>query len=239
MGPHLSSHTDGASLDQLILHGVLTHGDSVAPGTECNKRRAPYIEMVSAGNEGPDFPSHASVNFDHDEDVAVGLILTEGDEVEGSHGDICAVDKRRPHVDFVVTLIRRRDGCPVGDLLVLVADIGVKTVVVDSDPVVAIAGSERNLEVGGEEVGNGGVEGVNGDVLKDEGRLGRTENCPYYEYNDEHCEQEDEDPREYPTVDLPSLILVVLAHFLRHGGGWSLRPGMNGGEREERSDGKS
>lgn len=223
-GRHLSSDTHGASLDQLILHGVLTHDNPVTPGAESDKRRAPYVDVVTAGNEGPDFPSHASVNFDDDEDVAVGLILTQGDEVEGSHGHVCTVDEWRPDVDLVVTLIRGRDRCAVGNLLVLVADVGVKTVVVDPDLVVGIPGRERDLEVGGEKVRDGGVEGVNGDVLEDEGGLGRTENCPDYEYGDENYEQEDEDPREYSAEDLPALILVVVTHFYILGvGHWSRR----------------
>ena len=64
-----------------------------------------------------------------------------------------------------MALVRRRDGRTVGDLLVAVVDIGVEPVVIDSDVVVGIAGGESDLEVGGEEVGDGGIEGIEGDVF--------------------------------------------------------------------------
>lgn len=73
------------------------------------------------------------------------------------------------------------------------------------------------MEIGGEEVRDGGVEGVNGDVLENEGRLGGTENCPYDENNEEDDEEEDQNAGEKPPEDFSSLAFVVVALFYRHG----------------------
>ena len=54
------------------------------------------------------------------------------------------------------------------DLLVVVNGIDIEPVVVDADLVVWVARREGDLEAGGEEVGGGDVEGVNGGVLEDE-----------------------------------------------------------------------
>lgn len=59
----------------------------------------------------------------------------------------------------------------VGDLLAVVGGVGVEAVVVDAELVVGVAGVDGDLEVDGEEAGDGGVEGVDGDVLEDEAGL--------------------------------------------------------------------
>ena len=116
-----------------------------------------------------------------------------------------------------MALVRRRDGCTVGDLLVAVGDVGVQPVVVDSDIVVGIAGGESDLDVGGEEVGDGGVEGIEGDVLEDEGRFGWPENGPDYENDEEDDEEEDEGAGEDEAEDFVTLAFVVVTNLLRHG----------------------
>lgn len=118
-----------------------------------------------------------------------------------------------------MALVRGGDGGTVGDLLVLVGDVGVEAVVVDSDVVVGVAGGEGHLEVGREEVGDGGVEGVDGDVLEDEGGLGGAEDGPDYENGDEDYEEEDDDAPEDSPEYLPPPVLVVVTHFFRHGDG--------------------
>lgn len=104
--------------------------------------------MVTARDEGADLPTDPTVNLDGDEDVAVGLILREADEVKGSNRDVSSVNKRRPNVELLVSLIRRRYGGSVSDLLAPVSDVGVESVVVDSDVVVWVTRGKRDLEVG-------------------------------------------------------------------------------------------
>lgn len=105
----VTSNPDGAALNQLILNGVLAKGNPGALGAKSYESRAPYIEVVVTRDEGTNFPSYLTVNLNEDEDVAVGLVLTEANEVVGCDGDISAVDKRGPHILFLVTLVRGWD----------------------------------------------------------------------------------------------------------------------------------
>ena len=105
----MTSNPDGAALNQLILNGVIAKGNPVALGAKGYESRAPYIEVVVSRDEGTNFPSYLTVNLNEDEDVAVGLVLTEANEVVGCDGDISAVDKRGPHILFLVTLVRGWD----------------------------------------------------------------------------------------------------------------------------------
>lgn len=127
--------------------------------------------MVTAGDEGADFPPDSAVGLERDHDDAVSLVLHKGDGVKRRDGDLVAVDKRRPDVDVLVALVGLRDSGPVRDLLVVVNGEDVEAVVVDSDLVVGVSGGDCDLEVGSEEVWDGGVEGVDGDVLEDEAGL--------------------------------------------------------------------
>lgn len=200
----------------MILNGVPFHGGCRAPGPPADVSGAPDVNMITARNEGPDLPSDPSIDLDGDQNVAVGLVLTQSDEVVGSDGDVVAVDEGGPDVDLLVTLIRGRDGGAIGDLLVAIVDVGVETVVVDSDPFVGVAGQDGHLEIYGQEVGHAGIEGVHGDVLQDEGWLGRPQGRPDDENRQQNYEQEYKNPHKDSSVYFPATPLVVLTHFNRH-----------------------
>jgi len=209
-------NADGAPLDDLELHGVFSDGDAVAAGAEGDEGGAADVEVVVAGDEGADLPADLAVGFDGDEDGTLRLVLAEAEEVEGRDGDVGAVDEGRPNVDIFVALVDGRDGGAVGDLLAPVSDVGFEAVVVDSDVVVRVARDKRDLEIGGEEVGDGGVEGVNGDVLESEGGFGGSEDGPYEKNSEQDKEEEHHYAPEDLAEDLPLLALVVLALLLRH-----------------------
>lgn len=213
----MSLNADGASLDDLELDGVFADDDAVAAGAEGDEGGAADVEVVAAGDEGADLPADPAVSSDGDEDGTRSLVLAEALEVEGCDGDVGAVDKGRPNVDLFVALIGGRDGGAEGDLLALVSDVGFEAVVVDSDVVVRVAGDERDLETGCQEVGDGGVEGVNGDVLKSEGRFGGSEDCPYEKNSEQDKEEEDDYAPEDSLESPPLLSLVVVALLHRHG----------------------
>lgn len=174
--------------------------------------------MVSAGDEGTHLPADAAVELDDEQDGSRGLVLAEGDGVEGRDGDVGAVDEWRPDVDLLVALVRRRDGRTEGDLLAPVAGVHEEPVVVDPDLVVRVPGRHGDLEVGGEDVGDRGVEGVDGDVLEDEPGLRRLKYCPDDEDGHQHDEQEDQQPGEDPPEYYSPLLPVVAAVLgRRHG----------------------
>lgn len=129
--------------------------------------------MILPCNKRPNFPPHFTVTTDDQRNSAVILIAAKTNGVERSDGNRGPVDKRRPYVDFFVSLIRRRDRCSESDLLAMVSSVDVKAVVVDADLVVRVPGRESDLEVGAEEVRwiAGDVEGVDGGVLEDENWL--------------------------------------------------------------------
>ncbi|PON97416.1 hypothetical protein TorRG33x02_068830 [Trema orientale] len=127
--------------------------------------------MVTARDEGAHLPTHPAVDIEVEEDGAVTLVLGQREGVERGDGDEVAVNKRRPDVDVLVALVGGRDSGAVGDLLVVVDREDVEPVVVDPDLVVRVARGDGDLEVGGQEVGDGGVEGVDGDVLEYESGL--------------------------------------------------------------------
>lgn len=149
--------------------------------------------MVPTADEGRDLPPYASIDLDEDADRSSGLVLAEGEGVVRRDGDVTAVYDRRPDVGILVALVVRRDPRTKGDLLVPVDGVDVEAVVVDAEVFVGVVCSDSDLEVGGEEVRDGGVEVVDGDVLKDELRLLRAENCPHEEDGDKEDEVEDEE----------------------------------------------
>lgn len=134
--------------------------------------------MVPAGDKRSDLPPHAAVNFNGDQNGAGGLILAERGGIVRRDRYGSSVNKRRPNVDLVVALISRRNLRPERDLLIVVGGVGIEFVVINADFVVGIAGGDCDLEIGGEEIGDGGVEGVNGDVLEDESGLSGPEDGP-------------------------------------------------------------
>ncbi|GLT47698.1 hypothetical protein SLA2020_213710 [Shorea laevis] len=134
------------------------------------------MQMVPAGGNGPDLPPHEPISLDQQRHAAGVLFLIQQDGVVGSDGYGGAADKRRPDIGFVLALVHRRDSSTEGNLLVVVGGVNVELVVVDADLVVGVAGGDGDLEIGGEEVGSSrGVEGVDSDVLEDEGGLTRVE----------------------------------------------------------------
>ena len=98
------------------------------------------------------------------------MIVVKTNGVKRSDGNGGSKDKRRPDVNFFVSLVRRRERWSESDLLAPVSGVDVKMVVVNSNLVVRVPGRESDLEVGGEEVRwiAGDVEGVDGGVLEDE-----------------------------------------------------------------------
>ena len=163
--------TNTTTLSIRILNGVISDNN---PGSsfisEVNKRLTPHIKMILPCDERPNLPPHSAVSTNIQPNGAVFLIAVKTNAGKRSDGDGGSVDKRRPDVDFFVSLVRRRDRCSVSDLLVLVSSVDLKTVVVNADLVVRVPGRESDLEVGGEEVRwiTGDVEGVDGGVLEDE-----------------------------------------------------------------------
>lgn len=109
-------------------------------------------------------------------------------------------------------LVCRWDCRTEGDLLVPVGRVDVEPIVVDSDLVVWVPRRYGDLEVGGEEVRNGGVESVDGDVLEDEAWLRWLKNCPHDEDGHQHDEEEDqqagEDSPENPSPLLPMVVAL-------------------------------
>uniref|UniRef100_A0A1J3HPP9 Uncharacterized protein n=1 Tax=Noccaea caerulescens TaxID=107243 RepID=A0A1J3HPP9_NOCCA len=126
--------------------------------------------MILPGNKSPNFPPHSAVSTDDQRNDAVISVAIKTNGVERSDGNGGSVDKRRPYVDFFVSLISRRDRCSESDLLAPVSGVDVETVVVDADLVVGVPGRESDLEIGSEEVRwiAGDVEGVDGGVLEKE-----------------------------------------------------------------------
>ncbi|RXH81415.1 hypothetical protein DVH24_034836 [Malus domestica] len=144
--------------------------------------------MVPTGYEGADFKPDPAVYLDEHKNRPGILVLPESDGVVRCDGDLGAVDKRRPDVDVLVALVHRRDERRERDLLRTVRGVDVKLVVVDAELVVRVSGGDGDLEAGGEDVGDGGVEVEDSDVLEDEAGLGRLEDSPH----DENCDEEDE-----------------------------------------------
>nr|GMD86721.1 hypothetical protein F511_29086 [Ipomoea batatas] len=148
---------------ELILNGVSDDDPAVLGGvTEGYVSRARDVEVVTAGGEGPDSPLNAAVKFNGDPNGAGVLVLTEVGAVKRRNGDVIAVDKRGPEVSVLVALVYRRDNGVIGDLLVVVGGEGVELVVVDADAAVGVVGGDGDLDGGGEDVGGGDVEVVDG-----------------------------------------------------------------------------
>ena len=112
------------------------------------------------------------------------MVLIQRNGVVRSDGDVVAVDERRPGDDLLVALVCRLDEDGESNLLAAVGGVGVELVVVDPDLVVRVAGGDGDLDVGGQKVRVGDVEGVDGGVLEDESRLLGLQDCPNQEYDD-------------------------------------------------------
>jgi len=175
--------------------------------------------MVSAGDKGPDFPSDPSVDLDGELHGPIGLVLAERDRIVRRDRHLGAVDEGGPDVDILVALVGRRDGGAEGDLLVAIGGVHVEPVVVDADLVVGVSGGDGDLEVGGQEVRGGEIEGVDGGVLEDEPGLVGLEDGPH----EKHHHQNDEGQDKYASTESPAhpapSFRMATAVLRRHVGG--------------------
>lgn len=112
-----------------------------------------------------------------------------------------------------MALISSRQRSAVGDLLVTISSIEVELIVVDTDFVIRVTGRDGDLKSGGEEVGIGHVEDVNGGVLEDELRLSGTKNGPNKKNSDESDEEEDEDASDDFAEDYTAFVAMMAAVF--------------------------
>ncbi|KAA8516802.1 hypothetical protein F0562_017088 [Nyssa sinensis] len=204
----------------LVLNAV-TDNDTGGWITKRYIRRTSNVHTVPARYEAPNFPSHPSIELDQQQHGPVGLVLAEGDAVVRSHRHVRPVDERRPDVDVFVTFVSGWNGGHVCDLLAVVGGEDVEFIVVNPDVIVRVSGGDGDLEVGGEEVGGGDVEGVDGGILEDELWLFGLQNGPNDENDEEEDEVEDEKSSAYFFDELLPPALVVAALFCRHvsGGG--------------------
>lgn len=209
--PKLTSNINMAIHNQLILHPGGADGDPIIPAAGIYVGRAVDVQMVAAGDERPDFPPDPAANPDVDHHRSGDLVLVEGDAQVRSHRHGGAVQERRPNGGVLVALVGGRQQRWEGDLLAVVGSVDVDSVVVDSDPLVGVAGGEGDLDGGGEGAGGGEVEGEDGGVLEDEMGLGGLEDEP-----DEEDEEEDEDDEaeaggQEAPVELLAFVVVVAA----------------------------
>lgn len=151
------------------------------------------MELVPPGDEASHLPPDLAVDFDqeHQRSGVPVLVQRRTDEGRDRHGG--SGDERGPNVDVLMALVEPRDDGSESDLLVPVDSVDVEVVVVDSDAAVGVASGDSEEEIGGEEAGDGGVEGVDGDVLKVESGLGGAEDGPDDEDGEEDKEDEDAD----------------------------------------------
>lgn len=112
-----------------------------------------------------------------------------------------------------MALISSGQRSAVGDLLVTISSIEVELIVVDTDFVIRITGRDGDLKAGGEEIGIGDVEDVNGGVLEDELRFSGTKNGPNKKDSDESDEEEDEDAGDDSAEDFTAFVAVFAAVF--------------------------
>lgn len=73
--------------------------------------------------------------------------------------------------------------------MVPVGGVDDEPVVVNPDSVIGVSGGYGDLEIRSEEIGTGGVESIDGGVLKDEAGFCGAEDCP----NDEDCDENDKE----------------------------------------------
>ena len=186
------------------------------PVVDRKESRAVSLQVVVTGDPCPDLPPETPLRLDIDQKEPRLAVWDEGDGEVRRHGDGGAVQIGRPHDNIVVALVaggERRGG---GDPLSLVGCKGVELVVVYADAVVEVAGVERDLHDGGEEVGAcGEVELEDGGVLEVELGLGGAEDEPDDEDDDEDNDDEGEDGSEEASVQLAPLAVSMVATVLR------------------------
>lgn len=176
------------------------------------------MELVAAGDDVSDLPADPAVNFDEQRQGSGVAVLIQRRTDERRDGDGGAGDEGGPDIDVLVALVESGDDGAESDLLVPVDGVDVELVVVDSDPAIGVAGGDGEEEIGGEEAGDGGVEGVDGDVLEEESGLRGPEDGP----DDEDREEDEEDENPHGGADcfyeLLPLLLAVLFAVVRHDG---------------------
>ncbi|GER45898.1 regulatory particle non-ATPase 10 [Striga asiatica] len=187
-----SSHTDAATLCELVLDRVADDDPRAFGVSEGYIGGAGDVDVVSAGDEGADPPLDAAVDFDGEADGAGGLVLGEGDAVVGCDGDVVGVDEGGPDVEILVALVHGGDGGGVSDLLVVVVRADGEAVVVDPDAGVRVVRGDGDLECGGDDVRGGDVEDEDGGVLEDESGFSGLEDGPHDEDDKEEQEEEDD-----------------------------------------------
>ena len=180
-----------ASLNHLVLHVILNNGSVSGRRTpiELDHHRAVHVELVPTTDKVSNFPTDPPLNFDKQRQRSDVTILIQRRADEGRNRDGGAGDERGPYANFLMALVKPRDESVESDLLVPVNGGDVEVFVVDSDAAVGVAGRDSEEEIGGEETGDGGVEGVDGDVLEEESGLGGAEDGP--DYKDAEEEEED------------------------------------------------
>lgn len=111
-----------------------------------------------------------------------------------------------------MALVGGGDEVREGNLLAAVGGVGVEFLIVDADLVVGVAGGDGDLDVDGEDIRGGDVEGVDGGVLEDEAWVLGLEDCPHQEYDEEDDEEEDKQSGE-ASPQLMMLVPMVAAVF--------------------------
>ncbi|CAH9117784.1 unnamed protein product [Cuscuta europaea] len=180
--------------------------------------------MVVSGDDSPHPPLNSPYNPDGEQDGAVSPIQGKRVAVEGRNGDVVAVNKRRPNIDLLMTLVDRRDIGVESDLLAVVRSVGLEPVVVNADVAVGVPGDDGDLDVGGQDVGGGEVEAKDCGFLEHESGFGGLKNGPDEEDGEEEDEEENQTARNGSADYLSSPLLVVGTLLRRHG----LFPGGRG-----------
>lgn len=94
-----------------------------------------------------------------------------------------------------MALVGRWDTVPERDLLVVVGGEHGHPVVVHPDPAIPVAGRDGDADAGGQEVGDGGVEGVDGDVLQYKLGLAWSQDGPHQQDGEQQDEEESQQAR--------------------------------------------
>lgn len=136
------------------------------------------MEMVPAGDEGPNSPFNTAIDLDNQPNRSIGFILAEGNAVVWRHGDITSVNEWRPDIDVLVALVHRRNDGVVGNLLVVVGGVYFHFLVVNADSGIRVSRVDGDLNAGGDDAGGRDVEAEYDGVLEGKMRFFGLENGP-------------------------------------------------------------
>lgn len=113
-----------------------------------------------------------------------------------------------------MALVGWQYGCVVSDLLAPVSGKDVEFIVENSDFAVWVTRTDSDLEIRGEEIGNGcDIESVDGCILENETGFFGLENSPYDEEHEEEDEEDDENGAEYTLENFLPFVFVVATLF--------------------------